>query len=233
MPDMSGCTALLLDIEGTTTPITFVTEVLFPYAQKQYAPFIRSNWDDEQFQSYKEAFVIEDKNLGTDPEKLIQFVEQKHKNNEKHTAFKALQGHLWKSGYEDGSLKSIVYVDVPAAIRKLDNHGIKTYIYSSGSIPAQKLLFKYSDQGDLTPLLSGYNDTSTAGSKLDAASYTKISKTIEIEPCQILFLSDNVREVDAARKSGMQAWVVERPGNAPLTAEERANHRVISNFDVL
>ncbi|CCG84048.1 protein of unknown function [Taphrina deformans PYCC 5710] len=230
---MSGRTfkALLLDIEGTTTPISFVTDVLFPYAQAQYADYINRNWNDKSFSSYKEAFASEDKSLVADPETLIAFVLKKHASNEKHTAFKSLQGALWKSGYEDGSIKSIVYPDVPRKIQALSDSEIGTYIYSSGSIPAQKLLFKYSDQGDLTPSLRGYYDTSTAGAKTAASSYTKINESVNLKTGDWLFLSDNVNEVRAAQEAGMQSYVVSRPGNAELNAEERQTFKVIESFD--
>lgn len=223
--------ALLLDIEGTTTPISFVTDILFPYAQKQYDHYIRTNWNHPDFVPVKEAFRSEDPSLVTDPGHLITFVEEKHSKNEKHTAFKSLQGNLWKSGYEDGSLISPVYKDVPAAIHALAKEGVRTYIYSSGSISAQKLLFKYSDQGDLTPALSGYFDTSTAGAKTSASSYKTIGEETSIEARDWLFLSDNINEVIAAKEAGMQSWAVSRPGNAELTQQERSRNKIVSTFD--
>lgn len=230
---MPAFRALLLDIEGTTTPISFVTDVLFPYAERQYASYIHKNWSSDAFQPYKDGFAEEDRNLGSNPEALIAFVQAKHAKNEKHTAFKSLQGALWKSGYEDGSIKSLVYPDVPEAIRRLGELGIPTYIYSSGSIPAQKLLFKYSDQGDLTGLLSGYFDTSTAGAKTASSSYVKIGREVNVVLSDCLFLSDNVHEVEAAKAAGMQSLIVERPGNAELSEESRQRHQVITTFDTL
>jgi enolase-phosphatase E1 len=182
--------ALLLDIEGTTTPISFVTEVLFPYAQAQYGKYIKDNWHSSSFSSIKSAFAAENTSLSSSSEALISFVEEKHAKNEKHTAFKALQGQLWKSGYESGQLKSIVYQDVPKAIERLQ---VPVFIYSSGSVEAQILLFKYSDQGDLTPRLQGYFDTSTAGPKMESASYSKILEQIDFSAGDVLFLSDNVK----------------------------------------
>lgn len=220
--------ALLLDIEGTTTPISFVTEVLFPFAKIQYPNYIAKSWNDSSFAPYKNAFTAEDSSLTKDPETLTTFVLDKHAKNEKHTAFKSLQGALWKSGYEDGSIKSIVYEDVLTRLKSLPIGS--TYIYSSGSIPAQKLLFRYSDQGDLTPLLSGYFDTSTAGPKTASSSYSKISKTTGINPKEWLFLSDNVKEVEAAKAAGMQSIIVVRPGNADLTDADRQAHETITTF---
>ena len=223
--------ALLLDIEGTTTPISFVTDTLFPYARSRYSSFIRENWSNSSFAPYKDAFTAENEDTTKSPDALISFVTTKHDSNEKHTAFKSLQGHIWKSGYEDGSIKSTVYADVPAAISRLQASGIKTHIYSSGSIAAQKLLFAYSDHGDLTPLLSGYNDTSTAGAKTDPTSYKKIASASESDTQSWLFLSDNVKEVAAALEAGMSSCVVDRPGNAELSEQDRARYKMITSFD--
>lgn len=223
--------ALILDIEGTTTPISFVTEILFPYAQKEYGSYISRNWNEESFASYKAAFAQEDAKIVESPESLTDFVLAKHAKNEKHTAFKSLQGAIWKAGYADGSIKATVYNDVPRAIDRVRASGGSVYIYSSGSIPAQKLLFGYSDQGDLTTKLSGYFDTSTAGSKLSTDSYGKISQSIQTAPNDCLFLSDNVKEVDAAKEAGMESWVVERPGNAELSSKDREKNKIIKTFD--
>ncbi|BFZ53968.1 enolase-phosphatase E1 [Savitreella phatthalungensis] len=233
---MSRLRALLLDIEGTTTPISFVSDVLFPYAQRQYRPFISSQWSSSAFAPYKQAF--EPDGVTQAPEDLISFVEAKHAANEKHTAFKALQGHLWESGYASGELQSTVYPDVVAAIRGLasrsDSSGgpVQTYIYSSGSIPAQKLLFGHVGDGigDLTPELSGYFDTSTAGAKVNATSYQTIATQTNIQPDCWLFLSDNPKEVTAAKQAGMHRWIVRRPGNAPLTAQDLEAHKVVDDF---
>lgn len=223
--------AILLDIEGTTTPITFVTEVLFPYAQDQYSNFIKAVWSTSDFLPTKQAFAAQDSSLTSNPDALIQFVRGKHAKNEKHTAFKSLQGDIWKAGYKDGTLKSIVYPDVTLALDEWKNNGIETYIYSSGSVPAQKLLFQYTNHGDLRSKLRGYFDTSTAGSKTEASSYTTIITTTGIEANDWLFLSDNVKEVVAAQEAGMESYVVQRPGNAELSAEDQSNHRIIKSFD--
>ncbi|ORY79884.1 acireductone synthase-like protein [Protomyces lactucae-debilis] len=222
--------ALVLDIEGTTTPISFVTDVLFPHAEAQYASYIRQHWSSPAFAQIKASFAAEDEALVSSPETLISFVQTKHAKNEKHTAFKALQGQLWKSGYESGALKSMIYEDVPRAINRL---GVPVSIYSSGSIDAQILLFKYSDRGDLTPHLQGYFDTSTAGPKIQASSYSKIVEKLRQSACDVLFLSDNVKEVEAAKEAGLQSYIVERPGNAPLSDTAKAAHRVITSFDTL
>lgn len=151
---------------------------------------------------------------------------------------KNLQGYLWKKGYASGELKAPLFADVPAKFPAWKTAGIDIVIYSSGSVPAQKLLFKhtdaveYGDQGDLTPMITDYFDTVNAGLKTEVESYHKISgKYDKLLPSQWLFLSDNVKEVDAAKAAGMLSFVVQRPGNADLPPGTEQRHRVIRSFD--
>lgn len=151
---------------------------------------------------------------------------------------KSLQGYLWESGYANGSLKAPLFPDVaPKILSWTRDDGIKVMIYSSGSVAAQKLLFRHTntEPSDLTPHLTDYFDTVNAGPKMEAASYTKIAAAhADLAPAsEWLFLSDNVKEVEAAKQAGMQSYVVERPGNAELSEEDRKKHRVIRNFDEL
>jgi enolase-phosphatase E1 len=129
---------------------------------------------------------------------------------------KAFQGYLWKSAYEQGKIRGVVYDDVVQALKVWKERNIHVYIYSSGSVPAQKLLFGYSNQGDLLPRIQGHFDT-CIGSKLDKQSYIKIAKEIGSSPPSILFLSDNILECLAAREAGYQVVNVDRPGNASIT----------------
>jgi enolase-phosphatase E1 len=164
----------------------------------------------------------------------------------------ALQGHIWAEGYARGELKATLFADVAPRIRAWttaskpeedkdgEGEGVaatKVMIYSSGSVAAQKLLFGHTDgePADLNPLLSGYFDTVTAGPKTERASYEAILAKAEtaVPAGEWLFLSDNVREVEAAKEAGMQSFVVDRPGNAPLSEEDRRRHRVITSFDEL
>lgn len=147
-------------------------------------------------------------------------------------ALKALQGLLWRQGYADGALVCTLFPDVPLALRSWhDDAGLPLVIYSSGSVPAQKLLFQYTDSGDWRPRIADYFDTVNAGPKTDAASYAKIAAARGLPAADWLFLSDNPREVAAAKEAGMQSLVVVREGNAPLSEEDKAAHTVITSFD--
>ena len=222
---------LLLDIEGTTTPITFVLDKLFPYAEQRYDSYIRQHWDSPSFATVKNTFTAENPDLTTSPDNLIKFVREKHAANEKHTAFKSLQSGMWKLGFEEGVLKSTVYPDVVQAMKVLQEHNIDTCIYSSGSVEAQKLLFGHVDgEGDLRPLIKDYFDTSNAGAKLDPGSYGRIAKMAGCEVQNCLFLSDNPKEVTAAKQAGAESWIVVRPGNEPLTDQDRNNNKVVEDF---
>lgn len=155
---------------------------------------------------------------------------------------KSLQGYLWESGYRSGALKAPLFPDVAPKIASWTGGGddgeTKVMIYSSGSVPAQKLLFRHTngEPADWTPQITDFFDTVNAGPKTEASSYEKIlakHKELAPEAGEWLFLSDNVKEVEAAKKAGMQSVVVERPGNAELSEEERARHRVVRSFEEL
>lgn len=149
---------------------------------------------------------------------------------------KSLQGYLWQRGYANGEIRAPLFPDVPAKLKTWTDNGIKVMIYSSGSVPAQKLLFKHtsSNPADLTPLISDWFDTVNAGPKQDKASYETIaSKHPDVPIGEWLFLSDNIQEVDAAIAAGMQSKVVQRPGNMALTPDIVARYPVIESFDLL
>jgi enolase-phosphatase E1 len=184
---------ILLDIEGTTTPISFVYDVLFPYARAHiHDPHMLRLMDEDQ----------------------------------KTTELKELQGRIWQDGYRRGELHGEVFDDVPIALERWRREGIDVRIYSSGSILAQKLLFGSTPAGDLTTLLNGYFDTTT-GPKGDAESYVKIATAFGLSAQEILFVSDVVRELDAARSAGMQTALCVRPGNP---AQPSSEHDVIRSF---
>jgi enolase-phosphatase E1 len=199
--------AILTDIEGTTTSISFVFDVLFPYARKHIAEFVRSNLDKPAVQQELEAINQEvGQQLSAEQaiEQLTDWIDQ----DRKLRPLKALQGMVWKQGYVEKDFTGHVYPDAVEHLSQWHDEGIKLYVYSSGSVPAQKLLFGYSDFGDLTPLFSGYFDT-RIGMKRYSSSYKKISTEIGLDAEQILFLSDSVEELDAACGAGMQtAWLV-------------------------
>lgn len=191
--------AILLDIEGTTSSISFVADELFPYARKHLADYVAAH--------RQEVAPILAEVPGDPVETLIQWIDE----DRKATPLKTLQGLIWAKGYADGELSGHVYPDTPEAIRRWVDRGISVNIYSSGSIAAQKLIFGHSIAGDLTPLLSGYFDTTT-GPKREAASYTRIAEALGLAPAEILFLTDIQAEADAAREAGVQALIVDREG---------------------
>ena len=191
--------AILLDIEGTTSSISFVADELFPYARKHLADYVAAHPE--------EVAPILAEVPGDPVATLIQWIDE----DRKATPLKTLQGLIWAQGYADGELTGHVYPDTPEAIRRWVDRGIAVNIYSSGSIAAQKLIFGHSIAGDLTPLLSGYFDTTT-GPKREAASYARIAEALGLAPSEILFLTDIQAEADAAREAGVQALIVDREG---------------------
>lgn len=199
--------AIVTDIEGTTTSISFVFDVLFPYARQHIAEFVRSKLEDPVVQRELDAVSQEvGQPLSTEQaiEQLIDWIDQ----DRKVTPLKSLQGMIWKQGYADRQFTGHVYPDAVEHLRQWHDEGIKLYVYSSGSVAAQKLLFGHSDAGDLRPLFSGYFDT-TVGMKRNSGSYRTISAEIGLEADEILFLSDSIVELDAAAETGMHtAWLV-------------------------
>ena len=196
---------LLLDIEGTTTPIAFVTDTLFPYARARLVSFLsREGRADEA-----SAFLAE------------------MDRDSKSTELKALQGRIWEDGYRSGELTGTVFEDVPRAFARWQSAGTPIAIFSSGSVLAQQWLFRRSSAGDLTPFISQYFDTEV-GPKRDPASYARIAATVALPPSSITFVSDVVAELDAARAAGMQTIMSLRPGNHPQPPHD---HRVVHSFD--
>ncbi|KAI1331165.1 HAD-like domain-containing protein [Xylariaceae sp. FL0255] len=224
---------VLLDIEGTVCPISFVKDVLFPYALKALPETLDSQWDDSSFAKYKDAFPEE---YRSSKEELMAHVQDLMDKDVKIPYLKALQGYLWEEGYASGDLKAPLFPDVAAKLAEWHRKGLTVMIYSSGSVPAQKLLFKHTnaEPSDLTPLVSDWFDTVNAGLKTETKSYESIAKSHpQIPVDQFLFLSDNVKEVDAAIGAGMQSMVVQRPGNAELPADVPERLTVIEMFDSL
>jgi enolase-phosphatase E1 len=193
--------AVLLDIEGTTSSIAFVADVLFPYARKHLRDYVAA---------YSEEVAPILAEVPGDPvETLIQWIDE----DRKATPLKTLQGMIWAQGYATGELTGHVYPDTPEALKRWTAAGLKVCIYSSGSVAAQKLIFGHSDAGDLTPFLSGYFDTTT-GPKREADSYSKIADALDLAPSELLFVSDMAGEVDAAHEAGLQALLIDREGRA-------------------
>ncbi|MCG6965245.1 MAG: acireductone synthase [Chromatiaceae bacterium] len=215
--------AVLTDIEGTTSSISFVKDVLFPYARAHMRDFVTSNLDDP---AVRQALDDVDNavghllNIDEAIAQLVAWIDE----DRKITALKALQGLIWEAGYNDGDFHGHIYPDAARYLRDWQAAGIDLYVYSSGSVYAQKLLFGHTEHGDLRPLFSGYFDT-RIGAKGEADSYRRIQQEIGLPAEQILFLSDVPAELDAARASGMQTTQLLRDGTAPA-----GSHRAVRDF---
>lgn len=205
---------ILTDIEGTTSSVSFVYEVLFPYFRKNLAQIVAYKNLPEVNEAFEEtcvlAFELEEKVLTTDAEIVDQLMEWSLADK-KITPLKTIQGIIWEKAYKSGEIKGHVYPDVPPAFEHWKNLGLDIFIYSSGSVAAQKLIFGYSDFGDLSTYLSGYFDTKTGG-KREKLSYEKIAEIIGKDPADILFLSDIVEELEAADEAGFQTVQLVREG---------------------
>ena len=197
--------AVLTDIEGTTSSIAFVTDTLFPYARTRLADYIATH--PAETAPLLDAVRAEES--GDPVETLLRWIDE----DRKATPLKTLQGLIWAEGYADGTLKGHAYPDAVDALRRWHAQGLALYVYSSGSIAAQKLIFGYSNAGDLTPLFSGYFDTSS-GPKREAQSYRHIAGEIGLPAAEILFLSDNAQEIVAAQAAGMQVLHIDRDGGS-------------------
>jgi len=196
--------AILTDIEGTTSSVSFVTDVLFPYASKHLPDYVAAH-------AARVAPLLEEVQAiepGDPVATLLRWIDE----DRKATPLKTLQGMIWAEGYAEGVLTGHVFPDAAAALRAWHAKGLRLFVYSSGSVAAQKLIFGHSDQGDLSPLFGGWFDTHI-GMKQDAGSYCRIAAEIGLPAEKILFLSDHVGEVDAAREAGMQAILVDRSGD--------------------
>jgi enolase-phosphatase E1 len=239
-PDAGRVRAILLDIEGTTTPIDFVTRVLFPYARERVKDFLlrrASEVRDDLARLFSEHEADERGGQPPPPwragspaetiDSATAYVHWLMDRDRKSTALKALQGRIWEEGYQAGYLRGQVYPDVPRAFARWRAQGRDLAIFSSGSVLAQKLLFSRSEAGDLTPFLRAYFDTTT-GAKGDPESYGKIAARLGQAPAAVLFLSDITAELDAARHAGMSTALCVRAGEASA-----ADHPVVRSFDQL
>lgn len=215
--------AILTDIEGTTSAVSFVFDVLFPYAREHLPQYVRSHADEPAVAAQIEAVRSESGEADADVERVIDILLDWIASDRKATSLKALQGMVWAEGYRAGQLKGHVYPDAAAALKRWKQLGFDLYVYSSGSIQAQKLIFGCSEAGDLTPLFSGYFDT-TSGHKREADSYRRIAAAIGLPAEQVLFLSDVVEELDAARQAGMRTFGLARHGGA------LDGHTTVSSF---
>lgn len=223
---------ILLDIEGTTTPIAFVHDVLFSYARDHVREFLLANADNEDVRA--DIALLSDEHADdvnherTPPPLVADYVEWLIARDRKSTGLKSLQGKIWRQGYEDRTLKSQVFADVAPAFERWRRRGLGINIFSSGSVLAQKLLFAHTEAGDLTQFIDDYFDT-YVGKKGEAESYRRIAEKMKLPPAEILFVSDVIDELNAAHEAGMKAVLSIREGNAPQ--DNGKQYPEVHNFD--
>ncbi|SNY78576.1 acireductone synthase [Enterobacter sp. CC120223-11] len=217
--------AIVTDIEGTTSDIRFVHNVLFPYARERLATFVTTQQDSDPVKSVLSNLREEIAQPQASTQELIDTLFRFMDEDKKSTALKALQGLIWRGGYVNGDFTGHLYPDVLPALEKWKAQGIDLYVYSSGSVAAQKLLFGYSDEGDITHLFSGYFDTHV-GAKREVPSYRNIAEQLGQPAGHILFLSDIHQELDAAREAGFRTVQLIRGDD-----DAASHHPQVSRFD--
>jgi enolase-phosphatase E1 len=226
--------AIITDIEGTTSSISFVKDVLFPYARKALPGFVAAHGNEPDVRHWLDK-VRDELGDGADDERVVAQLIAWIDADRKHTALKALQGMIWQQGYADGEYLAHVYPDAAAALARWDAAGHPIHVYSSGSVPAQQLLFGHTVAGDLRPHIRGWYDTQTGG-KREADSYRRIAEAIGRDGGDIVFLSDIVEELDAARDAGLDTVLVDRTEDYPVPRTEATathGHRRVTGFDGL
>lgn len=224
---------ILLDVEGTTSSIAFVYDVLFAHARQEVGAFLAAHRSDPHVLDLAAAMTaaagtsVTPDAIAADPTRAALAAIDLMNRDVKDTSLKALQGMIWRSGFESGQIVAHVFDDVPPSLATWADAGINVRIYSSGSIEAQQLFFRHTSFGDLTPSLRGYYDTTT-GPKREASSYEKIAVDMGLAPRQVLFVSDIGAELDAARAAGMQTALAVRPGNRD--ADGLFDHPSVASF---
>ncbi|BDU17131.1 acireductone synthase [Lysobacter auxotrophicus] len=222
--------AILTDIEGTTSSISFVKDVLFPYARRALPRFVAARGKEPGVRKWLDAVATENGGMCQD-EMIVEVLQGWIDEDRKHTALKALQGMIWADGYRSADFTAHIYPDAAKALRDWHAAGLPLYVYSSGSVPAQRLFFGHSDAGDLTTLFSGWYDTEMGG-KREAQSYRNIVESIGLPAGEILFLSDVVEELDAAREAGLQTVLIDRLEDyaTPRSGDATHGHTRVETF---
>jgi enolase-phosphatase E1 len=222
---------ILTDIEGTTSSISFVKDVLFPYARRALPGFVREHGQAPEVRRWLDVVATEHGAVCSD-EVIVEILQGWIDEDRKHTALKALQGLIWSDGYRGADFTAHIYPDAAAKLRDWHAAGLPLAVYSSGSVPAQKLFFGHTDAGDLTGLFEGWFDTEV-GHKREAGSYTEIARRLGRLPEDILFLSDVIEELDAAREAGLRTVLVDRLDDypQPRLGDAANGHARVERFD--
>ena len=222
---------ILTDIEGTTSSISFVKDVLFPYARRALPGFVRERGQEPEVRRWLDAVATEHGAVCSD-DMIVEILQGWIDEDRKHTALKALQGMIWSDGYRGADFTAHIYPDAAAQLRDWHAAGLPLAVYSSGSVPAQKLFFGHTDAGDLTGLFEGWFDTEV-GHKREAGSYTEIARRLGRLPDDILFLSDVVEELDAAREAGLRTVLIDRLDDypQPRLGDAAHGHARVERFD--
>jgi len=219
--------AVLTDIEGTTSSISFVKDVLFPYAKRKMEDFVKQNKENPEVKRIlNDVKEVVGKDLTTD--EIVEILKKWIEEDKKITPLKEIQGLIWEEGYKKGELEGHIYDDSFEKLKKWKERGIPIYVYSSGSVKAQKLLFSNTKFGDINYLFSGYFDTKIGGKK-EPQSYKKIAQEIGLKPEEILFLSDNPEEIEAAAKAGMKVVRFAREGEFEIIPD--FPYKQVRNFE--
>lgn len=227
MPEFVDIRAVITDIEGTTSSISFVHDVLFPYAANHLPEWVKAHAREpavaEQLGAVAEAASVSERDLDAQIEQLLTWIAQ----DVKATPLKALQGMIWEAGYRNRDFQAHVFSDVSPCLQAWKRAGLGLYVYSSGSVLAQKLFFEFSEAGNLLPLFDGHFDTTTGG-KRERSSYEEIAQSVKVPPSALLFLSDVLEELVAAEAAGFQVCLLKRPGNGRVDSH---TFPVATSFD--
>ncbi len=224
---------ILTDIEGTTSSIAFVKDVLFPYARAALPAFVASHGQQPEVRRWLDQVALESGGLCQDA-MIVEVLQGWIDADRKHTALKALQGLLWREGYQRGDYQAHFYPDAAEQLRRWHAAGHPICVYSSGSVEAQQLFFGYSAAGDLRPLVSDWFDTEIGG-KRDSASYRNILQRLQLPGGEVIFLSDVVEELDAARDAGLRTVLIDRRADypQPRLGDAAHGHVRVTGFDAI
>ncbi len=215
--------AVITDIEGTTSSLSYVKEVMFPYSKKKLRSFLQAHWQEDKVRN---IILSLEKRLGIslDLDLAVRTFEEWIDRDLKEPLLKELQGHIWEEGFLSGELRGHLYEDAYKRLKEWKEKGYRLYVYSSGSVKAQKLFFGNTDYGDITSLFDGFFDTSV-GNKRERESYLRIANLINLKPQECLFISDMEEELDAARSAGMKTIRVVRD-----MENISSKHKVVRDF---